>query len=389
MAAPTYDPQSAQARLDPYPLYRGLRELDPVQHVPSAGLWFLSRHADCLAVLRDPRFSAQHGQQVRLRRSALPVSMLNTDPPRHTLLRAAVAPAFDVAAMDRARPWVQSAIDNRLGPLCERLDSGEEVDVVGSLARPLAAQVLARFLGLAQGELPDFVAWGTAVAANLDPFADPDPAGPAAAAMAQMLDRFADHLHARASAPSQDAFTVLARSHTDGALSAGEVLSAAALIVVGGLDPLADLIGNAVAALLTAPLVWPAARVPRTAAEELLRFDPPIQFTARTALRDVMLGDRQLRRGDSVIALLGAANRDPARFPSPERLLLNRRTNPHLSFGAGPHVCLGARLVRLVCGLLADRAWTTLPALRPGTVAAVHRGGVVPRGYQRLPVRLA
>src|SRR5215470_15747469 len=99
-----YHPQSAQARSDPYPLYQAMREQDPVQYLPSAGLWFLTRHADCLAVLRDPRFSARHGQRIRVRSDPLPVSMLNTDPPQHTVLRRAVVPAFDAATITRARP---------------------------------------------------------------------------------------------------------------------------------------------------------------------------------------------------------------------------------------------------------------------------------------------
>jgi cytochrome P450 len=363
-----------------------MREHDPVQHLSSANLWFLTRHVDCLAMLRDHRFSASHGQH--LRRGALPVSMLTSDPPEHTRLRHAVAPAFDGRAMRRVRGWLAACVDARLRCACAALAAGDELDVAADLARPLAAAVLARFLGLPNEELPRFAGWGQAVAVNLDPFADPGADDRAAPAMAAMLDRFADHLHARVTDPRDDAFSVLALGHASGKLTAEEVLAATALLVVGGLEPLADMVGNAAAALLEQPVPSASPRMrPRTVVDELLRFDPPIQFTARTAMEDVIVGGRKVGRGDSVVALLGAANRDPARFTGPDVLRLDRRTNPHLAFGAGPHTCLGAPLVRLVGELLLDRVWAWLPSLRWGGSPAVRRAGVVPRGYRHLPVR--
>ena len=120
--------------------------------------------------------------------------------------------------------------------------------------------------------------------------------------------------------------------------------------------------------------------------EELLRIDPPIQFTARTAREDLVVGGRSIRRGDGVVPLLGAANRDGARFTDPDRLDLGRRVNPHLSFGAGPHTCLGAPLVRLLARLLVSAVRGCGAEPRPGA-PAVRRAGTVPRGYASLPVR--
>jgi cytochrome P450 len=385
---PVFDPRRPDVHADPYPLYRSMRSLAPVSHVPSAGTWFVTSHEHSLAVLRDKRFSASKGQRLRLRRTALPPSMLTTDPPEHTRLRRAAAPAFEPAAMARVRAWMAPTAAAGVRDLCHALGSGDEVDLVSGFARPLAVSVLGRFLGMGQAELPELADWGAAVAVNLDPFADPDTDGHAARQMQQMLERFADHLHARSLRPADDALTVLARAHTAGALTPGDALSTAGLLVVGGLDPLTDLIGNAVAAMLgtSAAGLESGGRL-RTVVEEFLRFDAPIQFTARQATEAVELGGQRVSAGDNVVVLLGAANRDPARFTDPDRVVPDRRTNPHLSFGAGPHACLGAPLARMFAELILEALPRPLPPFTAGHSPAVRRPATVPRGYQQLPIR--
>ncbi|WP_344982006.1 cytochrome P450, partial [Streptosporangium fragile] len=351
----SYDPRDPRVHADPYPAYRALREHDPVHFVPGARVWFLTRHRDCLAVLCDPRFSARHGQRLRRRDTALPTSMLNTDPPEHTRLRRAAAPAFRPRALREHGRWLVPLVDAWAGRVREAGRAGREIDLAAEFARPLALRVVAGFLGLPEADLVDFGGWAGAVAGNLDPFADP--AGHGEAAMAAMHDRFADHLFARIADPRPDAFTVLAGAYAEGLLAPAEAMATAGLLVVGGVEPLGDMITNAVAAMLADPWRWrglgdAGASPARTATEELLRIDPPIQFTARTAEEDIVVGGRPIRRGDGVVPFLGAANHDPARFAGPDRLDLGRRVNPHLSFGAGPHACLGAPLVRMVGRLL-------------------------------------
>lgn len=383
-----YDPRSPATRDDPYPIYREMREHEPVLHMPSAGTWFVTSHEHCLAALRDPRLSARKGQRMRLRSSALPVSMLTTDPPEHTRLRHAAAAAFDPAAMTRTKSWMRPVVGSGVRRVCRALDAGAEVDLAGDFAQPLAAAVLARFLGLHGDEVEEFARWGRAVAVNLDPFADPDADADAGQQMRAMLERFADHLQRRTVRPTDDALTVLARSHQAGALSPGEALATAGLLVVGGLEPLADLVANSAAALLglSARPVVPEGRS-RTAVDELLRFDAPIQFTARHATADIDLDGQRIPAGDNLVVLLGAANHDPARFADPDHLALDRRTNPHLSFGAGAHACLGAPLARLFGELIIDALPRPLPVLAPGGTAPTRRRAVVPRGYESLPIR--
>ncbi len=386
----SYDPRSPQVRADPYPTYRRLREADPVLHMPSAGAWFVTVHAGCLTVLRDPRFSTQRAQGIRRRRTPLPPTMLTVDPPEHTRLRRGVADAFGPEAMARARTWLEPMVSSAVGRLCHDLPGGGEVDVMAGFARPLAVAAMARLLGLPDGELVEFGGWAEAVSAHLDPFADPAAGGAAETGLARMLDRFAEHLHARTGDPRDDAFTVLERSHRSGLLDPGEALGAAALLVIGGVQPLADLVGNAVAALLAQPTsrLVPEGR-PRTTVDELLRFDAPIQFAARQATEPVEVAGRLIPAGADVVVLLGAANRDPLRFDAPDTLRLDRRANPHLSFGAGPHACLGAPFARLFAELVVAALPDPLPRLAPGEGAAVRRPAVVPRGYLHLPVRLA
>ncbi|MER5647485.1 cytochrome P450 [Streptosporangium sp. NPDC002524] len=413
MTEPAYDPRAPEIHADPYPAYRALREHDPMRLVPGARLWFLTRHRDCLAVLGDARFSARQGQRLRQGHAALPVSMLNTDPPDHTRLRRAATPAFRPRALREYERGLAPLVTAWVSRVREAAGSGREIDLAAGFARPLAVRVIAGFLGLPDDDLPDFGGWADAVAGNLDPFADRAGRGEEAmSAMAAMCDRFADHLFARIADPRQDAFTVLARGHAEGLIAPAEAMATAGLLVVGGVEPLADMITNAVAALLAEPGRWHDLTSPgrspeslsseslsrgrtrssetrspeRRAVEELLRIDPPIQFTARTAREDLVVGDRVIRRGDGVVPLLGAANRDGARFADPDRLDLGRRVNPHLSFGAGPHACLGAPLVRLLARLLVSAVRGCGAEPRPGA-PAIRRPGTVPRGYASLPVR--
>ena len=202
--------------------------------------------------------------------------------------------------------------------------------------------------------------------------------------MTAMLDRFADYLLAPA---ADSAVEVLARAYAERDLSAGEVLSTVGLLVVGGLEPLVDTLVSAIAQLLASgPGVPPPIDV-RTWFEELLRYDPPIQFTARTARADVRVGDCSIAVGDTVIALLGSANHDSARFAEPDVLALDRRTNPHLAFGAGPHACLGAPLARAVGHAVLRRVEPLLPSMQPNLQQARRRPVAVPHGYLRFPVR--
>ena len=382
------DPLNLQVWSNPYRAYAAMREQDPLAFDPAANMWFATSYHHCRAVLQDARFSASEGQLLRHRRKPLPTSMLNTDALEHARLRRAAAPAFEPRALARSRPWVQEIVRGRARPLLEALESGADVDIVTEFARPIAVAVLGRFLGVPDDELAEFGEWSQAVAINLDPFANPEGDERASRHMHQMLSRFAEHLHAKSARPRDDALTVIAESHASGLISAGEALSTVGLLVIGGVEPLSDAIANSAAALLGASSEMPHDLWSiRTAVDELLRFDSPIQFTARRATEDLVLGTRRIAAGDKVVVLLGAGNRDPDRFTNPDRIVLSRRVNPHLSFGFGVHVCLGAPLVRMLAELICEVLPRPMPTLVAGLAPAVRSSAVVPHGYHSLPIR--
>jgi cytochrome P450 len=385
---PAFDHLDPKVWNDPYRMYAAMREHEPVAFGPDADMWFVTSHDHCRAALRDERFSASQGQLLRRRREPLPTSMLNTDGAEHTRLRRAAAPAFEPRALARCRGWIRDIIRGRVRRLLDVLESGADADIVTDFARPIAVTVLGRFLGVPDDELTKFGEWSRAVAINLDPFANADEDFGASRQMHQMLSRFAEHLHTRSVSPRDDALSVIAQSHAHGLISAGEALSTVGLLVIGGVEPMSDAIANSAASLLGSPVARPQSVASiRTAVDELLRFDSPIQFTARRAADDVVLGGRRIAAGDKVVVLLGAANRDPERFPNPDRIVLSRRLNPHLSFGSGMHVCLGAPLVRLAAELICEALPHPMPTLAAGKAPAVRSSAVVPRGYHNLPIR--
>ncbi|HMS37919.1 MAG TPA: cytochrome P450, partial [Arachnia sp.] len=256
-------------------------------------------------------------------------------------------------------------------------------DAVAQFADPLAARILGRFLGLPERDYPALSNWGKRLSVHLDPFAIPDAS--LAAEREEMLLLFADLMYE----PEDPlgALTLLARSHSAGRATAHEILETAALMVIGGLEPLASLIAAALAARIGSGEFDRLERV-RTTAEEILRYDSPIPFTARRATSDVQLGVDLIPAGENVVVLLGAANHDPARFTDPDEFDASRRTNPHLAFGAGRHVCLGAPLVRLVGDALVRCFGRPFPDLVIVAAATKRRSSTVPRAYATLGVRL-
>lgn len=379
---PAFDPRSERFRDDPRSLYRELHAGRPVISVPSANTWFVASHDLCLQVLTDARFSARQGQELRVRDDRLPASMLTTDPPEHDRLRHAASECFSPASMARAEAWIPGEVGDAVDAFVAALDGGSTIDAVEEFADPLAARILGRFLGLPAWEHPALSEWGQRLSVHLDPFAVPDPS--LADAREEMLLRFADLMYE----PEDPlgALALLAKSHSAGLATAHELLETAALLVIGGLEPLSSLIADTLAVRIGSGDLDGTVRV-RTVVDEILRYDSPIPFTARRATSDVQLGDHLIPAGENVVVLLGAANHDPARFAEPDELDPSRRANPHLAFGAGRHVCLGAPLVRLAGDALVRRFGRSFPDLEIVDAATRRRDSTVPHAYATLGVR--
>jgi cytochrome P450 len=391
-----FDPFDPAFRADPYPHYGLLRADGPLRR-GQAGVWVTTSHALCGRILRDPRFGHQpaggpaDGADGIFRTAGLPAerrSFLTLDPPDHTRLRRLVSKAFTARLVERLRPRISECVDALLAGM-----SGE-TDLISELAWPLPVAIISELLGVPPEDTNRFKAWSDALARGLDPDFLLPPAEIARRERAR--DEFIAYFRAladrrRADGGDDDLLSALVAVSDQGdVLTEAELLATCILLLVAGHETTVSLIGNGALALLRHPdqLAWFRAH-PEAAAsaiEELLRYDPPVQLTARSALEDVELAGRRIERGQPILMLLGAANRDPAVFPDPDRLDLTRKAErQHLGFGLGIHYCLGAPLARLEGQIALTKLFRREVALT-GEVA--YRDNLILRGLATLPVRV-
>ncbi|MGI5154038.1 cytochrome P450 [Microbispora sp. CA-102843] len=380
-------PFSPRGLADPYPAYRWLRANDPVHFDVTSRMWLLTRHADCVLALRDPRFSAALGQRERVRQDDLPPSMLTTDPPEHQRLRSPGALLMGPAAVRGLAGGIADEVDALLAGLAGRA----EIDATADIGEPFATGVLACLFGLPPADLPAFADLARRTSVNLDPLAGPQAASAGRTAMGELtafLDARADRAAAIAGAASGDVpASPFGRLAADGRLSRAEMLGIASLAVVGGWKPLAEMVGNALHRLLPRPEAVEIVRGDGEAAvlavDELLRLESPIPFTVRVTTQAVTLDGGTIPAGSRVLALISAANRDPDVFDRPDDLVVTRSPNPHLAFGAGTHLCLGAPLVRHAGAALLRGLLTGYPGLHAVGSPPVWSRSLVPRRLER------
>jgi cytochrome P450 len=350
--------EAFEQRQNPYPLYQRFREEHP-QHRNDPGLWTFTRYHDILAVLRDDRFSAdprnatvfdefrlEAGAESPLRNAAGTV-LLFTDPPDHTVLRTLVNKAFTPRTVEKLRSRIQGIVDDLLEPYT----SAQSMDVIGDFAYPLPALVICELMGVPVEDRDSFKGWSSDVAPILDPVSTPESLNKAMATIAQFGMYFWALIEDRRKEPRDDFLSALiAAEENDQKLNTEQLLSLCVLIFIAGHETTQNLIGNGLLALLRnndqleklrdgSPI--------KPAVEELLRYDSPVQLTARSALDDITVSDVTVPKGEEVIVLLGAGNRDPSVFPDPDRLDITREKSQIVSFGGGAHFCLGAGLARL------------------------------------------
>jgi pimeloyl-[acyl-carrier protein] synthase len=394
-----FTPFLPEVHEDPYPLYHRLRATDPGHRSP-LGFWVLTRHADVLAVLRDPRMSRdpRRSERVALLRASAEVdellaaeeaapSMLFVDPPDHTRLRTLVNKAFTPAAVERLRPRVEELVAG----LLDRAAGAGAMDVVEELAYPLPVTVICELFGVPEADRDRFRAWSRGLVHLLDPLVAADALERALQARQALRGYLGALIAERRAHPAGDLLTALIAAEDEGhKLSGAELVSMCVLLLVAGHETTVNLIANGMLALLRDPAararLQADAALARSAVEELLRYDSPVQFTSRHALEDLDVGGRRVRAGETVVAVLGAANRDPAQFPDPDRLVLARAPNRHLAFGGGIHFCLGAPLARMEAAVAIPAMLARLPGLELGPGPPVRRDTVTLRGLASLPV---
>ena len=396
---------------NPYAIYALLRGANPVFRVPSpdtegAGQFILTRYEDVQQVLRDARFSVDRGRSdfFMRNRDRLPPSivaallgeqgglrsMLVLDPPDHTRIRGLVSKAFTPRQVTRLRERIAELVRE----LLDSVEPNGRMDVMTELAAPLPAIVIADLLGVPREDYAVFKAWATDVVSVVG---NPDPLGAIAradAAMQGLLAYLGDIIAKRRRDPRDDLISaMIAAQEAHDALSDAELLATSNLLLLAGHETTTNLIGNGLYALLRHPAEL--ARLERepallkSAIDEMLRWDSPVQATFRIPTEEVALGGQILPKGALVIAAIGAANRDPAVFPDPDRFDVGRADNRHLSFGFGVHFCLGAPLARLEGELVFSALLARLGKLELATEKPSYRPNMILRGLTSLPVTFA
>ncbi len=387
-----------EGRADPYPRYAALRTVAPV-HWSAFGFWALSRYDDCQQLMRHPGVGKdftkvagtlgltpqQQAEQARFRNDRS--NMLTTDPPDHTRLRGLVTRAFTPRTVETLRPRIVELVDE----LLDGFGDGE-VDVMDALAFPLPVTVIGEMLGVPPADRPGLRPLVRSVTAVLELVVSSAALAEATAAQASLEAYFAGLVAERRARPQDDMLSKLIEAEDKGdQLSEHELISTAILLFAAGFETTTHLLGNGLLALLRHPDELARLRgdraLVRPAVEELLRFDSPVQIAARVAVDDVSIGGQEMAAGSVVLALLGAANRDPARFHDPERLDVGRDEGAPASFGGGIHFCLGAALARLEGQIVLDRLLDRFTTMELVGGPPTHRDSLTLRGLTDLRAR--
>ena len=388
MAVSALEIFSRAARPDPYPIYERLREQAPVHYEESIGIWFLTRYDDAARLLKEARFSADRTQaeQYQSLTRDVPRSLLGLDPPDHTRLRVLVQKAFTPRVVEQLKPRIQELVDG----LLDEAERRGELELVEELAYPLPVTVIAEMMGVPVEDRERFQQWSRVLAASLDPIQPAERIAQTEPARIALTEFFRNLVEQRRQEPRDDLLSALVRAEEEGdKLTEQELLVMCNLLLIAGHETTVNLIGNGTLALLRHPEQlerWRRGDVAdESAVEELLRYDGPVQLTGRVPVEEVEFGGRQVEPAQPVIALLGAANRDPEVFDDPAGLDLGRQPNQHFAFGRGIHFCLGAPLARLEGQIALGSLVRRFANLRLAGEPA-WRDQVVLRGLERLPV---
>lgn len=390
-----YRPLSPGFVADPYPLYRKLRERDPIHRSIFANQVVVSRYADVDRILRNHRtFGSDFGGLTSSEgsiatRKKLKSSMLTLDPPDHTRLRALVNRAFTPRQVAKMEEYIRVTAH----ALLDKVASAREFDLMKSFAVPLPTTVIARMIGVPERDLARFKEWSDHLARALEPLLSPDEEEAVYQADQELAAYFTGIIEQRRLEPRDDLVSRLVEAEEQGdRLTADETRVMLRLLLVAGNETTTNLIGNGVRALLRHPgqlaLLRERPDLLPSAVEELLRYDAPVQLDARAARRDVDLGDVAVKEGTLVTLLIGSANHDPDRFSEPGKLDITRSGQPNISFGRGIHHCLGAPLARLEGRIALEVLLERFDRLDFGTRPPKYRPNIVLRGLEHLDVRV-
>ncbi|MEY9928691.1 cytochrome P450 [Catenulispora sp. GP43] len=394
--APRFDPLDPEVQQDPYPTYARLRESGALCRGGPAQ-WVVTRYADVMELVRDPRLGSEYDADYhRIALGPGPLAdffgriVLNRDPPGHTVLRRLIGQAFTPLAVRERGATIAEIVERALAPARD----GARLDGVADLAHVLPIRVLADFVGLEPGCLDEVRPRALALSRAFATFL-PEADRPAAHdAVSWLRTLVVDLFERRRRAPRDDLVSRLVSSRVcgPGAPDFDDLVDNVVFLLFAGFATTTDLLATGCAALLAHPgelvrLRADPALVP-SAVEEFLRYDAPVQVKSRLTREPVEVAGRTIRAGRILVLLIGSANRDPARFPDPDRLDVGRDPNPHLSFGGGGiHHCVGAALARAEAVAVFGRLVRGFADVRPDG-PAIRRPSPSFRGYASVPMLL-
>jgi cytochrome P450 len=381
---------------NPYPVLAGLREASPFAEADGAFV-VVGKHADCSAVLRHPNASSERDKSLLAaaspRRRRDRPSFLSLDPPDHTRLRRLVSKAFTPRTVARLEPRIRAITSDLLTAAA----AAGQMEVVSQLAYPLPVRIISELLGVPVEDHPRFAGWSARLAHSLQPDfgLDPEAAQAKAEAAAVAGDEFAVYFREliamRRAQPTEDLLSEMIAAEDNGErLTEDELIATCVLLLVAGHETTVGLISNAILALLRHPdqlaLLRGDPSLAASAVEETLRYDAPVQMTARVARGGMHVGPIAAPDGALVLLLLAASGRDPRVFDDPDRFDIRRGATGHLAFAAGPHFCLGAPLARLEAAIALESFARRIQ--RPELVASSldYKPNLNLRGPERLVV---
>ncbi|WP_309889107.1 cytochrome P450 [Archangium sp.] len=398
-----YDFFSPEALLDPYPLYKRMREEDPVHYSEAGGFWILTRHRDVAAALRDTRLSADRKALFTSQLGNLDTSliqnffklmsgwMIEKDPPEHTQLRKIASRGFTPRALESWRPIIQQTTDRLLDEVQDR----HAMDIVADLSCRLPAQTIAEIFGVPRQDHAKLIDWALDIATFWGA-----PGGEHIEELARKADSSSvsfvaylrEIIEERRRRPGTDMISLLAIAYEEQGLSLEQLPALCIMILNAGHVTSADMIPNGFNALLRHPEQFQKLKdnpgLVNSAVEEMMRFDTSVPCIFRIAKEDVSIEGKVIPKGGVIALGLAAANHDPEEFESPEDFDITRSPNNHFGLGLGIHFCLGAILARMEMTTCFSTLLRRMPNIRrdPDKLASVRRTSLAFKGFDSLPV---
>jgi cytochrome P450 len=390
-------------REDPYPTYGRFLGEQRIHYVDwGPGMWAIFNYSDCSSALKDPRLSAKRtgalllslppekrGEFTELART-LGLWMLFMDAPEHSRLRKLMNKGFSPSGMESLRSQIEGIVDRMIEPLRHT----PEADLMHEIAHPMPVRVIAELLGIPDSMQTQLVQWSDSIAMFFgNPRRTLEEIQAAQRAVVALTDYFSAEVGRRRLQKGNDLISLLLEIEEDGEVLTEEELHAqCVMLLFGGHETTRNLIGNGMYALLTHPEKLSELRARpemiRSAVEELLRYESPVQFTGRIAKEEIDLWGEHVMPGEMIAIMLGAANRDPKQFEHAGTLNLDRRNNVHLAFGAGNHFCIGNQLARLEGQTAILRLSQVFPRMQLSAQRPEWSPNIGLRGLHSLPVNL-